>query len=49
MLKRVIEDDHIDSVSDRLPNPASAVGRCDYRNPLVQALVYNGFVAAVAP
>ena len=49
VLKGVIENDCIDSLGDRLPNPTNAISRCDDRHAFVQSLMNDDFIPAVTP
>ena len=48
MLKRVIENNHIDSLGDCFANSVYAVNRSYYRNVFIQSLVHDCLIAPIA-
>jgi hypothetical protein len=48
MLKRIVEDDKIDTLRDRFPDSARAIRRFNDWHPWVQPLVNQSFITAVA-
>src|SRR5215210_6578175 len=48
MLKRIVEDYGIHALGNRFAYSATAVGRGDYRNTLIQPTVHDCLVASIA-
>jgi len=48
VLKRIVEDDHVDTLCNRFPNASRAIRRFNHRHARIQPLVHESFITAVA-
>ena len=48
MLKRIVENDDIDTLCNRLPDSTRAIRRFNHRDARIQAFVHQSLISAVA-